>query len=50
MPNPRFWVVGGEYRSLDFDEIVDGTQRLLGPYAERDEAERNWREISERNR
>jgi hypothetical protein len=50
MSNPRFWVVGGEYRSLDFDEIIEGTQRLLGPYAARDEAERNWREISERNR
>jgi hypothetical protein len=50
MSNPRFWVVGGEYRSLDFSEIIDGTQRLLGPYAERDAAERSWREVSERNR
>jgi hypothetical protein len=50
MSNSRFWVVGGEYRSLDFDEIVDGTQQLLGPFDQRDAAERSWRDISERHR
>lgn len=50
MPNSRFWVVGGEYRSLEFDEIVEGTQRLLGPFAARDEAERTWRDVSEQHR
>jgi hypothetical protein len=50
MSHSRFWVVGGEYRSLDFGEIVDGTQRLIGPFDQRDEAERNWRDISEQHR
>jgi len=50
MSSPRFWVVGGEYRSLSFDEIVEGTQRLLGPFAARDEAERTWRDVSEQHR
>lgn len=50
MSNSRFWVIGGEYRSLDFDEIVDGTQIVLGPFDRRDVAERNWRDISEQHR
>jgi hypothetical protein len=50
MSSSRFWVVGGEYRSLNFDEIVEGTQRLLGPFTLRNEAERTWRDISEQHR
>jgi hypothetical protein len=50
MSNSRFWVVGGEYRSLDFDEVIDGTQCLLGPFDEFDAAQQSWREISERHR
>jgi len=50
MSNSRYWVVGGEYRSLDFVEVVDGTQRLIGPFDGRDAAERSWREVSERHR
>jgi hypothetical protein len=50
MSSSRYWVIGGEYRSLDFDEIVDGTQQLLGPFNQHDAAERSWRDISERHR
>jgi hypothetical protein len=50
MSSPRFWVIGGEYRSLEFEEIVDGTQLVLGPFDERDAAESSWRDISERHR
>jgi hypothetical protein len=46
----RFWVIGGEYKSMLFDELIDGTERLFGPFAARNEAERTWREISERHR
>ncbi len=46
----RFWVVGGEFRSLGFEEIVNGTERLLGPFGSRDDAERTWRDVSEQNR
>lgn len=28
----QFRVVGGEYQSLQFDEVVGGTSRALGPY------------------
>lgn len=46
----RFWVIGGEYKSLHFEEIIDGTERLIGPFAARNEAETTWREVSERHR
>jgi hypothetical protein len=50
MSSHRFWVVGGEFRSLEFEEIVSGTERLYGPFATREEAERAWRRISEAHR
>ena len=50
MSDTRFWVVGGEYRSLDFQQVVDGTQRLIGPFDRRDAAEASWREVSEQHR
>jgi hypothetical protein len=46
----RFWIIGGEYQSLGFDEIVRGTERLIGPFGTRDEAERTWRDVSEEHR
>jgi hypothetical protein len=46
----RFWVLGGEYTSIRFEELVDGTERLFGPFAARREAEQTWREVSERHR
>jgi hypothetical protein len=50
MSDARFWVVGGEYRSLAFEEVIDGTQTLVGPFHRRDAAERSWRELSEEHR
>jgi hypothetical protein len=50
MSSIRFWVVGGQFRSLGFDEIVGGTERLFGPFDTRDDAERTWRSISEQHR
>ena len=28
----RYWVIGGEYRSCRFDEIVPGTEEIAGPF------------------
>ena len=50
MSESRYWVVGGEYRSLDFEQMIDGTQRLVGPFDGRDAAEQSWRELSEQHR
>ncbi len=46
----RYWVLGGEYTSIRFDELIGGTERLFGPFPARTEAERTWREVSERHR
>jgi hypothetical protein len=46
----RFWIIGGEFESLGFHEIVHGTERLIGPFGTRDEAERNRRDVSEEHR
>lgn len=46
----RFWVIGGEYHSVKFDRMVGGTERVIGPFVERTEAERTWRTESERHR
>ena len=47
MHKSRFWVVGGEYTSCDCETIVQGTERVVGPFESRIEAERTWRSLSE---
>ena len=46
----RFWVVGGEFRSMLFDQVVAGTEQVLGPFIDQNEAEQEWRRISEQHR
>ncbi len=50
MGSKNFWVIGGEFRSTDFDELMDGTAQLLGPFGSRSEAEEVWRDTSEQHR
>jgi hypothetical protein len=50
MQTHRFWVVGGEFRSMLFDQVVAGTEQLLGPFLDQIEAEQEWRRISEQHR
>jgi hypothetical protein len=45
-----FWVLGGEYHSMDFSSLVAGTERVVGPVRTRAEAEIIWRELSEATR
>jgi len=47
---PRYWIVGGEYTSMDFTRLAPGEERLVGPFDTRDEAEQSWRRISEERR
>ena len=28
----RYWVIGGEYRDCQFDEVVPGTEEISGPF------------------
>jgi hypothetical protein len=46
----RYWVLGGEYTSTDFDKILPGTEIVVGPLASHELAEQSWRRLSERFR
>jgi hypothetical protein len=46
----RYWVIGGEFTSTEFETLIEGTQRVLGPFESRGEAERTWRDVSEGHR
>lgn len=46
----RFWVVGGEYTDSRFESLVQGTEKMFGPYPSRDDALQVWREIATETR
>ena len=48
--NTQFWVIGGEFLSLNFHTLVHGTQQVSGPYPTRPDAEKAWRDLSETHR
>jgi hypothetical protein len=50
MASHRFWVVGGEFLTLEFDQMIYGTERLFGPFDTHADAERAWRDVSEQHR
>ncbi|GEO16410.1 DUF4170 domain-containing protein [Microvirga aerophila] len=50
MNKTRFWVVGGEYTSCDCDTLISGTERVVGPFESRTDAEQTWRSLSEDHR
>jgi len=45
----QYWVIGGEYRCLEFREL-NGEAASLGPFNSYEEAERVWRERAESTR
>jgi hypothetical protein len=46
----NFWVIGGEFSSMNFDKLVEGSAQVKGPFKTRKEAEDRWREVSEEHR
>lgn len=42
----QFWVIGGEYQCVEFEEVMPGTARVFGPFLSYDEANQVWRERS----
>ena len=46
----RFWVVGGKYTDTEFSELVSGSERVMGPYPDRDAALVAWRRVAEETR
>jgi hypothetical protein len=48
--SPRFWVIGAEYTCLDFDQLIEGTEKIAGPFFHRSAAEAVWRRLSDGDR
>ena len=48
--NMRFWVIGGEYTDTNFNSLVSGSERVMGPCLDRDAALLAWREVAEEPR
>jgi hypothetical protein len=46
----NFWVIGGEFGSMNFHKLVEGSAQVKGPFKSRKEAEDCWKEVSEENR
>jgi hypothetical protein len=47
---PRYWVVGGKYETMAFDCLVQGTERVFGPFECVQDAESMWRCVTEKTR
>lgn len=46
----RFWIIGGEYTDTRFESLIDGTERLIGPFAEHREARAVWDRVAAETR
>src|SRR3981189_1825318 len=46
----NFWGMGGEFGSMNFHKLVEGSAQVRGPFKTRKEAEDCWKEVSEENR
>lgn len=42
----QFWVIGGEYKGVEFQEVLPGTERVFGPFPSYEDANQIWRERS----
>jgi hypothetical protein len=50
MHGTNYWVIGGEFGSMNFHKLVHGTAQVQGPFSTRSDAEDAWRSVSEQNR
>lgn len=41
----RYWIIGGEYEDTRFEAMRRGSHQVIGPFEDRDLAERTWRGI-----
>ena len=46
----NFWVIGGEFGSMNFHRLVEGSAQVKGPFKTRQEAEESWKEVSQEHR
>ena len=42
----RYWVIGGEFETTAFDRVLDGTQRIMGPFGCREQAKQAWEQVA----
>ena len=45
----RYWVIGGEYRNCQFDEVVPGTEEIAGPFPDAVRARTEWQRLTFRD-
>lgn len=43
----RYWIIGGEYEDTRYENMRRGSHRVIGPFEDRDLAERTWRGVTE---
>ena len=41
MPEVKYYVIGGEYTSTQFEKLVEGTGEVYGPY-NKEQADKEW--------
>ena len=46
----KYWVIGGEYRDCQFDEVVPGTEEISGPFPNPTRARTEWQRLTFRDR
>ena len=46
----NYWVIGGDYRDCEFDEIVPGTEEISGPFPDPTRARTEWQRLTFRDR
>ena len=46
MAKSRFWVIGGEFESTAFERVLDGTEKVVGPFTCPDAAKRAWEDLA----
>ena len=40
----QYWVIGADYSDMQFNDVIEGTSRVLGPYGDYRHATSVWRE------
>jgi hypothetical protein len=46
----KYWVVGAEYTDTGFNQPIDGTQQLIGPFETYASARATWQERAQATR
>ena len=46
MTEQRYWVIGGNYRDLEFSALRDGSETILGPFEREEDARSEWKRVS----